>query len=81
MRSELEAALDPRCLLSMERFLEAFCLGCPEEPELPCDTCVVGNNPADDCCVRRVAFRDIKETLEGAHEDIVLTLRHWGIEL
>lgn len=74
-----EAAVNPGQILETVRFLEVFCSGCPCQPELPIEACPVGNNPRDEECKRHRHFLEIEGTLEGAHMDIILTLRHMGV--
>ena len=78
MSKELELATDLTGLLEDERFLAAFCGGCPYMPKLYFEECPVCFDPEARDCPRRRLYQSIKETLKGAEEDIVIDMRQAG---
>ena len=78
MSKELERVTDLTGLLEEPRFLNAFCGGCRAAPKEYWDDCPALGDPEDKRCVRRRYFLSIKETLNGAQEDILIDMQDAG---
>lgn len=76
--SELERATDLTGLLEDDDFLRAFCHGCKLMPKNYFDECPAGFDIEDKMCARRCLMKSIKETLNGAQEEIMSDMRYAG---
>ena len=76
--SELERATDLTGLLEDDDFLRAFCHGCELMPKNYFDECPAGFDIEDAMCARRCLLKSIRETLQGAQEEIMSDMRYAG---
>ncbi len=76
--SSLERAVDLGFLFEHERFLDAFCGGCPCAPERYFDECQAMNDPACPTCARHKLFERIEKVIDKAEEEIVDDMREEG---